>query len=659
MSEITYTGQRGYVPSQPKVGDGVPDTVFAGENAIMDPDGWRAYGGSQNMNESRPVSSPAYTISLTAGVAIGTCSGGATCKADFRVGQHVVANRRLYLIEKIPADDQLQLSPTPEVTAVGQTIYRVPVISSINRDRATLAAGNATLYRNAAIFALGDGPLYVNGAPFAPSLAATENLKVAYPVAAGGYASHSAGFSKPASPACTEVGGGTKALPVGSYWIAVARKRTGFRGYGSFSDPKVVPVTVVGNMIRVPLAAFATGEGQTAWVIAVSRISERTQERPDLWLVAETTTASGNYDFDFVDPQLIEKATYDNDAPPKAQYVFVLGGFLGVAGCGGPPDAGGLETTPGAEIAAAKPGNPEAFSIFARTPTDGGEIIVGIQVGELVGFVMTPNTMQVLSLTGGAINPFAIRQMWNSGSSHQYSGCIAGDIFYNFTGRGLQRTLGRDNYAPDDLFSVPVKSDFEAIVREREFTGYDPAGRVVVVFWSNARKGSGDGWQTLAWSFNTEFGQWNTPVVLGNGTDDFIVTSCANVGGQLFFTTSAGAVYRWDSGGGTIVGYLGFPFAGSASKHLKTVREVKATGNANGKLRIYKNLNVAGLRSGSAAPEKVLDQGGAGVSVSHRVWQPDQLCNSFGMRWDFSLPGGDPIMDQLHVEYVQHGGFSK
>lgn len=659
MPEITYTGRAGHIPSQPKVGDGIPDSVFAGLNAIKESYGWRAYGGSQDMSESRPASSPAYTISTTFGSPIAACSGGATCKADFRVGQHVVINRGLYLIEKIPADDQLQLSPTPDATAVGQVIYRVPVLSSINQDRATLAAGNATLYRNAAIFAIGDGPLYVNGAALSASLAATETLKVAYPIAAGGYDSRPVGFSKPSAPTLSEIGGGTKSLPVGTYWVAVARKRTGFRGYGTFSDPKSVGITVVGNMIRVGLGAFATGEGQTAWVIAVSRISERTQERPDLWLIAETTTASGNYDFDFVDPALIEKATYDNDSPPKAQYVFVLGGYLGVAGCGGPPDASGIETTPGAEIAAAKPGNPEAFSVFARTPTDAGEIIVGIQIGELVGFVMTPNTMQVLSLTGASINPFAIRQMWNAGFSHQFSGCVAGDLFYGFTRKGMMRTLGRDNYAPDDLFAVPVKSEFASIVRARQFTGYDPAGRMVVIFWSNAQQGGGNGWQTLAWSFNTELGHWNTPVLLGDGTTDFIVTSCANIGGELFFSTQAGAVYRWDSGGGTIAGYLGFPFAASESKHLKTVRDIKLTGNANSKLRIYRNLNETALRAGSAAPEKVLTEGGTGASVSHRVWQANIQCNSFAARVDFSLPGRAPVLDQLEVEYIQHGGFSK
>lgn len=656
---MTYTGLAGYVPSQPKIGRGVPDTVFAGENAIKESSGWRAYGGSQDQAETRAASAPAYTISLVAGQAEAICSGGATCKANFRVKQHVVIARKLYLIEAVAADDRLRLAPTPDVTISGQTINKVPVLSAVNSGRMTLNAGNAVGYRNAAIFAIGDGSLYQNGAPLVPPLNASTALMVAYPLPGGGYESRPAGFTTPAKPTVAEGSAGTKNQPTGSYWIAVARKRKGFRGYGTFSERNNLTIATLGNKLQVTLDAFATGEGQDAWVVAVSRISERTQFRPDLWLVQEYDVESVAVEFDFYDDELIEKASYDNDAPPAGQYVFTLGGYLGIAGCGGPPDASGIETTPGSEIAAAKAGNPEAFSPFARTPTDMGEIIVGIQAGELVAFVQTPNTMQVLSLTGSTVNPFAIRAAWFTGFSHQFSGVVAGEMFYGITDQGLYRTLGKDNYAPADSFAAGVKSDFAALIRERVFLGGDPINKLVVVFWSNARQGSGGGWQTLAWSFNYEQGHWNTPVVLGDGASDFIVTSCSAVGGRLFFTTSDGKVYRWDFGGATQAGYLAFPFAEGTSQHLMTVRYVKLVGNANGKLRIYKNLDVTGLRAGAATAEKALTQGGTGQSVEHSIWQPVVQCNSFALRVDFSLPGKAPVYDYAQVEFEQHGGFVK
>ena len=267
-------------------------------------------------------------------------------------------------------------------------------------------------------------------------------------------------------------------------------------------------------------------------------------------------------------------------------------------------------------------------------------------------------------MISGSVNPFAIRAAWRNGFSHQCSGVVAGEMFYGFTDQGLYRTLGKDNYAPDDSFAAPMKSDFTGIVRERVLLGFDPAGKLLVVFWSNAQQGAGGGWQTLAWSFNTELRHWNPHTVLGNGTDDFTVTDCATIGSKLLFVTGDGGTYRWDSegnlmGGTTLAGHLAFPFAASDTEHLKTVRRAKLTGNANGKLRIYKNLDAVGLKAGSAAPEVTLTQGGTGQSVSHRVWQPDVACNSFAFRVDFLLPGKAPVFDQLEVKFNQHGGFVK
>lgn len=659
MPRIVYTGQRGHIPSQAKIGLGVPDSVFAGENAIREPWGWRVFGGWGDQSETRPASSPAYTISLTANNPVGVCSGGATCKTDFRVGQHIVVNRRLFLIEAILADDQMRLSPTPDVSAATQTIYRVPVLSSLALDRATLHAGNATLFRNTAIFAVGEGSLYRNGAALAPALTATSNLKVAYPVAAGGFASHDAGFTTPAAPTVVEGTAGTKNLPTGNYWIAVARKREGFSGQGNPSARVQVTITVAGRRPKVSLGAFATSEGQSAWVVFVNRISERGQERPGLWRVAEYDVQSTDVEIDWFDDELKERATYDNDAPPKAGYVFSLGNYLAVASCGGAPDASGVETTPGPEIAASKYNNPEAFSPFARTPTALGEPILGVTVGELVAMLLTPNTLQVASLTGSDINPFAIRQEWNNGFAHQFSGCMAGDLFYGFTKKGFYRTLGKDTFAPDDTFAEAYRIELQQVVAARAFVGFDPASKQVVLFESNAQVGAGSGWQTKARSFNTESGYWNTPCILGDGTTDFTVTSCANINGELWFTTSDGKTYKWEAGAQTITGFLGFPFNVDDSAHQKTLRSAKLTGNANKKIKVYKDLDINGLRSGGSAPEFTLTAGGGGESVHHRVWLQSILCRSYAYRVEFELTNKAQILDALEVDYVQHEGFQK
>jgi hypothetical protein len=659
---ITYTGDRGYISAQAKVGAGIIDSIFAGENAIHEPDGWRVFNGWKQIDPARTITTLGYTATLTNGSNIAALSGGATALADFRAFQLCLINRKVYVIEAIPGNTSLQISPVPDASEAGSglAIKKVPALSPLNLDRATLFAGNAVKFREQAIFAIGDGGLFLNGSAISAALAASETLKVAYPLPGGGFAVTNVGFTKPSAPTVSETSGGTKGLPTGAYWVAVARKRAGFSGQGNPSDRVPVTITVANNRIRVALDAFDSSQGQTAWVIFVNRIDERVKERPGLWKFIETTTQSANFDFDYFDDDLIERATYDNDAPPKALFTFTLGNYLAIASLGGPPDGSNISTTPGAEIGAAKYNNPEAFSPFARTPTQGGEVIVGVHAGELVAFLLTPNTLQVCSLTGNTVNPFAVRKRWGAGFAHQYCGCIANDLFYGLTKTGLYRTIGVDAYAATDVFAQRVRPDFQGIRPGRGFVGSDTGKKHVVVFHSNARLGAGGGWQTMALPYNTETDAWSAPCFLGNGTADFVVTSCATVGNDLYFTTADGFVWRWDDpqAGLTLAGYVGFPFVTDQARYNKTVRSAKLTGNANGELKIYTELDEDGLRADGPAPSFPL-AGGAGVAVHQDEWDPGLLCASYAMRASFNLPGGQEIFESLETDHIVHEGFSK
>src|SRR5262245_50064905 len=151
---ITYTGERGYISAQAKVGSGIIDSIFDGENAIHEPDGWRVFNGWKQIDPARTVPTMAYTATLTNGSNIAALSIGATAKTDFRAFQHVLIGRRLYVIEAVPSDLQLQISPTPDANEAGSglSIKKVPALSPLNLDRATLFAGNAVRFREQAIF---------------------------------------------------------------------------------------------------------------------------------------------------------------------------------------------------------------------------------------------------------------------------------------------------------------------------------------------------------------------------------------------------------------------------------------------------------------------------------------------------------------------------
>jgi hypothetical protein len=78
---ITYTGQAGYISAQPKVGAGIVDSIFAGENAIHEPDGWRVFNGWKQIDPARTVPTLGYTATLTAGGNIATLAGGSGAPA--------------------------------------------------------------------------------------------------------------------------------------------------------------------------------------------------------------------------------------------------------------------------------------------------------------------------------------------------------------------------------------------------------------------------------------------------------------------------------------------------------------------------------------------------------------------------------------------------
>jgi hypothetical protein len=205
-----------------------------------------------------------------------------------------------------------------------------------------------------------------------------------------------------------------------------------------------------------------------------------------------------------------------------------------------------------------------------------------------------------------------------------------------------------------------VRPDFRGIKPGRGLVGSDAGKKHVVVFFSNARLGAGGGWQTKALVYNTETDAWSAPVFLGNGTADFTVTSCATINNDLYFTTADGIVWRWDDpeSGLTLAGFVGFPFVSDQARFQKTVRSAKLTGNANGELKIYTELDENGLRGDGPAPSFPL-AGGTGVAEHQDEWDPGLLCSSYAMRASFTLPGGQEIFESLETEHIVHEGFSK
>src|SRR5262249_40712757 len=177
----TWTIENGYVTDQPLFGNGLPGTVVGGEQVLIQGGRGRIAAPPADMSETAPTSTYGFTINLVAGNTTATFNAGATAKADFRAGQHILAGNILYLIKEVIDDLHLRLGPKPTQTLNNQTVKSVPVIHALDEDRATLLAGNVVKFRGEAIVGVGRGGLKVNGTALNAALTASDKLRVAYP----------------------------------------------------------------------------------------------------------------------------------------------------------------------------------------------------------------------------------------------------------------------------------------------------------------------------------------------------------------------------------------------------------------------------------------------------------------------------------------------
>ncbi len=107
--KVVLKGKQGYFPNQALFDGGTPDedgflnarTVLAGENAIHEEAGWRAFGDALDLSETRSDSALAYTATLVNGSANVTLSAGANALTTLRVRQHFLLDGELFLVFSI------------------------------------------------------------------------------------------------------------------------------------------------------------------------------------------------------------------------------------------------------------------------------------------------------------------------------------------------------------------------------------------------------------------------------------------------------------------------------------------------------------------------------------------------------------------------------
>lgn len=657
----------------------LPGTCIGGKNVVFEAEGYsRTFAGWADQNETSSPNTLGYTASTTAGDPAVALSGGATALTDLVCYQHILIDRLLYLVTKIISNTSIVVSPTPTTSGSGLPVTRVPNLHELTRqraERATLYAGNVIRYREEAIFAVGRGTLEISGSPLSASLTASDIPQVAYPIPGGTYDVRPVGFTRPAAPTVAAVAGGTKGMAAQRFTLRASKKRAGFPGYGLASAPVAVTLAA-GQRIQVTFAAFDASEGQTSAYLWGSLNSDTTGGAT--WKLVGEFTAVGPHNVEWYDGELTTEYVDDNFPPPKSLFVVSANDHLLFCGCLGPPDGSNNPTAPGPGIAVSKSNNPESFPPQFYAFITPAEEIVGVCVGkpgargqgdDSMVYFMSQSALNIgrFQSANPAVSPLICAPYGIAGFSHQYSGCVAYDYFYGIAGDTFIRTVDGSNIETE--FSRAVHNDLQNVVNARSFVALDPKSALVVIFESNSVTGSGGGYQTKAWSFNTKTGKWNTPVLLGNGTDDFTVCGVASLNERLYFVTQDGKAWEWDQVGGMIIsGFIAVGFDDfGASAYTKHIRQVKLNGAVgfNASLNLFFNADRYGLLASAPPPFMTYPSPAvraySNINLAQRhfpIWKPDRKFNSIAWRLDFDNSlANQRLLDSVDLVVAVRDGF--
>lgn len=655
---VWVPGRLGYNPNQTLDGQ-PPDDVAAGRNVIFEGTNiTRAVRNPADRSITNGTAQTAYNATVTAGSPQIVATGGAFL-TDLVPGQFFLHNRLLYVVTRVLDNDNALISPTPTANAT-DVVKFVPTLAAVNDKRVSLLAGNAVWSRNA-LWAVGRGAVYLDGAVLpSSSLVATSTPQVAYATSPTAYSSHPVGFDRPAAPSLSNVAGGSKGMAAQTFSVRLSRKRAGELGYGYASEPALVTLGAISEQVQVPFPAYDAAQGQNRWLVWVTKENPLSTATGGPWFEYQEVDADNvTLNIEWRTGELGAAYVEDLARPPDPALcvaasgdVILLGSTLGL-------DASGNPSVPGSYIEASTPTNPEGFPSSAYVETTNGQNIVALKPGRINLFIGCVNSIEYATLTKNANEPLSLLPFLPTGILHPYQMVIGADVCVIFTGGRLVGVYDQVQLQESPLLyelSQRLTSVLKTIFEGRALLGFDPKRNLFVLFVANAEQGAGGGWRTMALSFDIKTGRANTPVFLGNGTDDFTVTGCAAIRNVLEFVTSDGKTWAWDEGTGNVTGHLATPYSAYGSRqHFVTMRNVAVTGNLHGAGRILSSnadtiddTLLAQETAPTGVPTRTLSNG-TYARKAFLAWKPNRKAKSHAVRLDFTVPGGNELVEAVEI----------
>lgn len=448
----------------------------------------------------------------------------------------------------------------------------------------------------------------------------------------------------------TAAGGGThtitpisKVMPAGdrSLLFAKASDSLGTPAFGNPTEKYEVTLTA-GQGIAITFPAMDSNSDPTsphnAWRIYGSRFGGSTADATanadsGAWYYIRTVTSSdlggtagGTYYLEYLDSEVDADArlvTFDNDVPPRAEFIGALGGAPILVSCQGKgtedyPDG----DAPGSSLVPFKLSNIAAAPLVFDTgdrnevPLSPPETIIGFYMAAGRLYLLTTNTLQIAAYTENPLFPISTRPFWKSGFKNPYALCFANDRLYGFTNSPIRSPEDGSDASIDRAFAAPVKELTYSWHSSRVFVAHDPQNECVCYVYSGAYKNDDDFWVSIILPFMLEMEQWSPPIILTSDSHDMVVSGVATVGGHFEFLAGgrggAGGIesntYRFDAGSDDAVPYyIAFQYSsGVAEYHQKKIKHPRITGKfTNADFGIHgatasEEIDVDALESGNA-----------------------------------------------------------
>lgn len=518
-------------------------------------------------------------------------------------------------------------------------------------------------------------------------------LRVAISDGAGGYSVYDAGFDPPSSiGTVTTPGGGSKNMS-GRTGVALCAWRTATNAIGGPTAITYDTLTA-GDVFNIVLPSAVSG--QDGWIMAGTRTGDGSGElrivRYIYITVRGTFTATNGspsitagvgtfflQDLRPGDVLTINAASYTVSAVTSNTTLTLTANFAGSTGAGKtatittaqaewydaelralieqdvfkPVKAAGVQnfmsrsflwgTYGDGTSAVTGPGitplladNPEHIGRVTILTTFGDNLL-NVLPGDETLFLMTPNTLEVVSFTGDENVPYLVRVLHQPGFASATCGTIYENRFYGYINRPVRSVTGADM---DTMFGTAVLSDMQGWTASRTVVAADTKNEAVL--YCNY---DGSATTTVV-PYLTQLGVWNPPFsITGQVTDYAIVNGITYL---IVLTGGNYRVYTWEGGTGAASPYVATQFRAFPDRYK--LKGIVFTGNAS-IMRMYWVEPGAqadfDVRVAGEAQESYLIQASSLYRSLPEVKFNSPPVRALAFRIEFTLVGTGGKLDQL------------